>query len=55
MSQLQMTQLQKIKSIFNKTHENEYEKWEDEDLLHVLVNIAESLAIIADSLKKEKK
>ena len=50
-----MSQLQKIKEIFNTTHENEYEKWNEYDLLRVLVNIAESLAIIADSLKKEKK
>lgn len=49
-----MSQLQKIDSIFSTTHENEYEKWAEHDLLRVLVNIAESLAIIADSLKKEK-
>lgn len=49
-----MSQLQKIKNIFNRTHELQYEKLVEADLLLVLVNIAESLAIIADSLNKEK-
>lgn len=48
-----MSQLKKIKSIFNTTHELQYEKLVESDLLLVLVNIAESLAIIADSLNKE--
>lgn len=49
-----MSQLKKIKSIFNNTHELQYEKLVESDLLLVLVNIAESLAIIADHIEKEK-
>ena len=44
---------QRIKEIFRYTHENEYEKYVEEDFLKVLVNIAESLAAIADCLEKD--
>lgn len=45
-----MSQLKKIKAICKRTHEDQYEKYTEEDTLKVLVNIAESLAIIADKL-----
>ena len=48
-----MSQLKKIKSIFSNTHEPQYEKLVEADLLLILVNIAESLAIIADHIEKE--
>lgn len=48
-----MTQHQKVDELKKRTHENQYEKYCEEDLLHVLLNIAESLAIIADKVKEK--
>ena len=46
-----MSQTEKIAQIVKHTHENQYEKYVEEDMLNVMVNIAESLAIIADHLE----
>lgn len=48
-----MTQTEKIQQIKNHTHENQYQKYVEEDMLKVMVNIAESLAIIADHLEEK--
>lgn len=48
-----MTQTEKIQQIKNHTHENQYQKYVEEDMLNVMVNIAESLAIIADHLEEK--
>ena len=48
-----MTQQQKVDELKKRTHENLYEKWTDDDRLQVLLNIAESLAIIADKVKEK--
>ena len=46
----------RIEEIAKRTHENQYEKYVEEDFLYVLINIAESLAVIADYLEgKEDK
>lgn len=48
-----MTQTEKIQQIKNHTHENQYQKYVEEDMLKVMVNIAESLAIIAEHLEEK--
>ena len=49
-----MKQITKLEQIKKSTHEDQYEKYVEEDMLKVMVNIAESLAIIADCLKERK-
>ena len=48
-----MTQTEKITQIKKHTHENQYQKYVEEDMLKVMANIAESLAIIADHLENK--
>lgn len=53
MLQKKITQQDKVAMLRRSTHESVYETWSEDDLLKVLLSIAESLAIIADRMNEK--
>ena len=50
-----MKQIEKLEQIKKRTRQDQYQKYVEEDAVNVLINIAESLAIIADCMKERRK